>query len=131
MKRKIVAFFFSLIMMVGISACSSKINAIEQAFINEGYQWQKVSEVDSETQQAGVKAVYTATKGFTGLPIIIELQGSEEVAEVVQAIKEDPNFDGEALLRTLLNAFTDSPLTNGNCVLITLTQQAQEIFQNA
>jgi hypothetical protein len=131
MKHKIVAIFFSLVMMFGISACSSKIGAIEQAFVLEGYQWQKIGEVDAQTKQAGVKAIFTATKGLTGLAIIIELQGSQEVAEVIQAIKEDPNFDGEVFLQALLSVYTDSPLTNGNCMIITLTQRAQEIFQNA
>lgn len=130
MFKKIAHIFATVLLVFGLSGCS-KINAIEQAFVSEGYTWRVVAEVDNDTKDAGVKAIYSATKGLTGIAIIVELQGSQEVSEVVAAIKEDPNFDGDALLKTLIDAYNGSPITNGNCFIITITRDALDIFQNA
>lgn len=133
MKKFLSALTLALCLFATV-ACSSKIGAVKKAFVNDGYQWEQVeleaNKEGSETTKSVVKGIYLATKGITGMNIVVELKSTDDINKAVAALKEDPNLDGNEILKHILAAYNKSPLTYGNCILITLIDKnAVEIFE--
>lgn len=107
-------------------ACSSKIGAVKKAFVNDGYEWQQIDlssgsdEQSAKDTESVIKGLYLATKGLTGYNIIVELQANKDAKDAVQALKDDPNLDGNSIIQAVVSAYNSSPITYGNCILITL-----------
>lgn len=124
--KRIACLFGALAVMFSLASCST-VNKIKKAFEAEDYKWETI-EVSSKAKENGVDGLYSATKSLN-IAIIVEFS-AKDADELVKKIKED-GIIGNKLLDTILSGISDSAVVNGNCLILTLSQSAQEIFKNA
>ncbi len=130
--KKIVAFFLCAIALVGLASCST-VNKIKKAFEKEDYIW-NVEEVSEDAKANGIDGIYWVGKDgavLKNVPHGIIIEFSAETAEdALKAIKEKDILTDDALSK-IVSAFSSTPVTNGNCFIISIESSVISIFQNA
>lgn len=131
--KKILLAVLGVFMILSLTGCSS-VNKIKKAFEKEEYVWKEVviNPVESSTEETVViDGVYHVYKSLLSVShgIIIEFNG-DNANEVVDYIKENKIISDDTL-NSIIKGFTKSPITNGNCMMISLSSEINEIFKNA
>lgn len=124
--KRIACLFGALAVVFSLASCSS-ISKIKKAFEAEDYKWETL-EVSEEAKENGVDGLYSASKTLS-FAIIVEFS-AKDANELVKKIKEE-GIIGNDLLDSILSKISDSAVVNGNCLILTLSSSAQEIFKNA
>lgn len=131
--------------LLTMTGCST-IGKIQKAFEKEGYVWKVITSKAEEKKAAneeeeedlidGIYYTYSLTNVFgsdvpdiTSYGMIIEFNGNS-AKDAIKQLKEDEDVDQEEL-KSLIQAYGDSEITNGNCVLLSGSDKTIEIFKNA
>ena len=61
--------------------------------------------------------------------VIFELKPGKDAKEAFKKMKDDEDLS--STVQAIVKLYNDAPVTNGNCVIITLSPSALEIFKNA
>lgn len=126
---KMKKFFVSLLVMLGLvslAGCSSA-GKIKRAFEKADYKW-NVVEVKEATKELGIDGVFWVQKGIS-YGIIVEFSG-KKAEEALDAVKDADIFSNK-FLNEIVESFNDTPVTNGNCMVIALSKDIVTIFNEA
>lgn len=116
------ALALALFLLVGCA----KVDSITKAFEKNDYTVEKM-EISEESQDV-VKSMIFVHKGLDA-GVIIELAKNKDVSEAIDDLKKDETVGED--VKAILNLVKDLDVVNGNCVFLSISPSAIEIFKKA
>lgn len=132
--KRFAGVLVAFVALLTLASCST-VGKIKKAFEKEDYIWtEKADWVSEDAKEAGIDGIYLVGKDGTVLKnvpqgIVIEFS-AKDAEELLKKIKEEDIFTDNAI-QTIVEAASSTPVTNGNCMIITILPAVAEIFQNA
>lgn len=124
--KLISSFIVGIILAFSLFGCTEKANSIKKAFEKEGYEWHQIEEINDVEL---IDNIYYVTNNKIPTGIIIDFNG-DDATNVLKTLKEENVIDNAAL-KAIIESYNDVPVTNGDCMIISITPKTLEIFKNA
>lgn len=123
--KKILTALACILLALSLASCSS-VSKVKKAFEDEGYVW-TAKEVSKEAKENGIDGVYLVKGDLLKIGIIIEFS-TDDANAALKELKEGGYLtDGD--ITTILNTFSSTPVSYGNCCLISLSPSVIKTFQ--
>lgn len=134
--KRVLLVFVCVFTLIGLASCST-VGKVKKAFTKEGYTWTEYKiekEKKAELKENGIDGVFIVSKDGTVLKnipyaIVIEFSG-DKAEDAYKAIKDENIFTDEALNK-IVSAVSSTPVTNGNCMILTIDNNVRTIFVGA
>lgn len=135
--KSIIAIILVVVMLFSLTACGSKLPAIQKAFETEGYELQEssigsaifnsiIEAANKATQEEGKEPtvkVYEFSKSLFKSGVVLEFKNTSDLKKFYD--------DSSNTIKGLIKDVAESDFMNSNCILISLDSDMYDIFKKA
>lgn len=131
--KALTAILAVAVLAFALVGCANKYGAVKKAYEDAGYTVQEIKASDYETQLKSTlnvsdeqyecikdNNILFASKGVVSIAVVLSFTNNDELKDYCSKKTEE-----------FYQQMVDGGYVNGNCLLLTLSSSAREIFKNA